>query len=59
MSPHSIFNWPDGDVTLRATHGTDSRDFRVHELFLSFVSPMFKYILTFITVPQRQHSRRH
>jgi len=37
-----MFNWPDGDVILRATHGTNSRDFRVHKLFLSFASPVFK-----------------
>ena len=37
-----MFNWPDGDVILRATHGTERRDFRVHKLFLSFASPVFK-----------------
>ena len=37
-----MFNWPDADVILRATHGTDSRDFRVHKPFLSFSSPVFK-----------------
>ena len=37
-----MFNWPDGDVILRATHGTDSRNFRVHKLFLSFSSRVFK-----------------
>ena len=37
-----MFNWPDGDVILRATHGTGSRDFRVHKVFLSFSSPVFK-----------------
>jgi len=42
MSSDEMFNWPDGDVILRATHGTDSRDFRVHKLFLSFASPIFK-----------------
>ena len=42
MSSDEMFNWPDGDVILRATHGTDSRDFRVHKLFLSFASPVFK-----------------
>ena len=42
MSLEEMFNWPDADVILRATHGTDSRDFRVHKLFLSFASPVFK-----------------
>lgn len=42
MNSDETFNWPDGDVILRATHGTDSRDFRVHKLFLSFASPVFK-----------------
>ena len=37
-----MFNWPDRDVILRSNHGTESRDFRVHELFLSFASPVFK-----------------
>ena len=37
-----MFNWPDGDVILRCTHGSNSRDFRVHKLFLSFASPVFK-----------------
>ena len=42
MSSDGTFNWPDGDVILRATHGEESRDFRVHRLFLSFSSPVFK-----------------
>ena len=42
MDPNEMFNWPDGDVILRATHGTDSRYFRVHKLFLSYASPVFK-----------------
>lgn len=42
MNSEEIFNWPDGDVILRATHGTENRDFRVHKLFLSFSSPVFK-----------------
>ena len=43
MNPEEMFNWPDGDVILRATHGaSDSRDFRVHKLFLSFSSPVFR-----------------
>lgn len=37
-----MFNWPDGDVILRATYGTESRDFRVHKVFLSFSSPVFR-----------------
>ena len=41
MDSGEIFNWPNADVILRATHGTDSRDFRVHKLFLSFASPVF------------------
>ena len=44
-----VFNWPDGDVILRSTHDTESRDFRTHKLFLSFASPVFKDILA---VPQ-------
>ena len=42
MNSDEMFNWPDGDVILRATHGANSRDFRVHKLFLSFASPVFK-----------------
>lgn len=42
MSPEGTFNWPDGDVILRATHRTDIRDFRVHKLLLSLTSPVFK-----------------
>jgi len=42
MNSEEMFNWPDGDVILRAAHGSDSRDFRVHKLFLSFASPVFK-----------------
>jgi len=42
MDSDETFNWPDGDVLLRATHGTESRDFRVHKAFLSFSSPVFK-----------------
>ena len=42
MNPDGMFNWPDGDVILRATDGTETRDFRVHKLFLSFSSPVFK-----------------
>lgn len=42
MNSGEMFNWPDGDVILRATHGTESRDFRVHKVFLSFSSPVFK-----------------
>ena len=42
MNSDEMFNWPDGDVILRAAHGSDSRDFRVHKIFLSFASPVFK-----------------
>ena len=42
MSSEETFNWPDVDVILRATHGAESRDFRVHKSFLSFSSPVFK-----------------
>ena len=42
MDSDEMFNWADGDVILRAAHGTDSRDFRVHKIFLSFASPVFK-----------------
>jgi hypothetical protein len=44
-----MFDWPDGDVILRATNGTESRDFRVHKCFLSFSSPIFKDMFT---IPQ-------
>ena len=40
-----MLNWPDGDIILRAAHGTESRDFRVHKFFLSFSSPIFKDML--------------
>ena len=49
MGSDETFNWSDGDVILRATHGTESRDFRVHKLFLSFSSPVFKDMFT---IPQ-------
>lgn len=42
MDSDETFNWSDGDVILRCTHGSDSRDFRLHKLFLSFASPVFK-----------------
>jgi hypothetical protein len=42
MDSNEMFNWPDADVILRATHGTDSRDFQVHKAFLSFASPVFR-----------------
>ena len=42
MNSGEMFNWPDGDVILRSVHATGSRDFRVHKLFLSFSSPIFK-----------------
>ena len=41
MDSYQMFNWPDGDAILRATHPTDSRDFRVHKFFLS-AFPVFK-----------------
>lgn len=44
-----MFNWPDGDVILRGTHGAETRDFRVHKLFLSFSSSVFKDMFT---IPQ-------
>jgi len=37
-----MFNWPDGDVILRAIHDTESRDFRIHKVFLSYSSPVFR-----------------
>ena len=49
MNSDEMFNWPDGDVILSATHGNDSRDFRVHKSFLSFSSPIFKDMFT---IPQ-------
>ena len=42
MDSDEMFNWSDGDVILRCTHGTDSRDFQLHKLFLSFASLVFK-----------------
>ena len=42
MNSGEVFNWSDADVTLRCTHDTESRDFRVHKLFLSFASPVFR-----------------
>ena len=42
MNSNELFNWPDGDVILRATHGAETRDFRVHKVFLSFSSPVFR-----------------
>ena len=42
MDPEKMFDWDDADVILRATHDTDSRDFRVHKLFLSYWSPVFR-----------------
>ena len=47
-----MFNWPDGDVILRATHDGQTRDFRVHKSFLSFSSSVFKHIFA----TQRPHS---
>ena len=41
MDSDEMFNWPDGDAILHATHPTDSRDFRVHKFFLSFASSVF------------------
>jgi len=49
MDPGEMFDWPDGDIILRSTHNTKTRDFRVHRLFLSCASPVFKDLLT---VPQ-------
>ena len=37
-----MFDRDDADVILRATHGTESRDFRVHKLLLSLTSPIFQ-----------------
>ena len=42
MNSDEMFNWPDADVVLHCTHGTESRDFRVHKFLLSFTSPVFK-----------------
>ena len=49
MDSHEIFNFPDGDVVLRATNETESRDFQVHKCFLSYSSPVFKDMFT---IPQ-------
>lgn len=53
MNSDDMFNWPDGDVILRSAHGTETRDFRVHKLFLSFTSPVFKDMFT---IPQPSSS---
>ncbi|KAF9789486.1 hypothetical protein BJ322DRAFT_1042473 [Thelephora terrestris] len=45
MNFNEVFNFPDGDVVLRAIYGTGSRDFRVHKSFLSFSSPVLRGIL--------------
>ena len=42
MDSGDAFSWTDGDIILRATQGTESRDFRVHKMVLSFSSPVFK-----------------
>lgn len=42
MSSDGTFNWDGGDIILRATHGTESREFRVHKVLLSLVSPVFE-----------------
>ena len=42
MNSEEAFNWPDGDVILRSTDGSDSRDFRLHKLILSLASPAFR-----------------
>ena len=42
MNSEETFNWPDGDIILRTTHGIETRDFRVHKLFLSLSSRVFK-----------------
>lgn len=49
MNSGEMFNWPDGDVILCSTHGDETRDLRVHKLFLSFSSPVFKDMST---IPQ-------
>ena len=46
MTSNDVSNWPDGDVILRATNGTDTRDFRVHKLILTLASPVFKDMFT-------------
>lgn len=42
MGSVEAFDWPDGDIILRATHRANSRDFRVHKLLLSLTSPVFR-----------------
>jgi len=44
--PNDTFSWPDGDVILRSTYGTERRKFQVHKPFLSFASPIFKAMIT-------------
>ncbi|KAF9789487.1 hypothetical protein BJ322DRAFT_538451 [Thelephora terrestris] len=44
MNLGKMFDWPDADVILRATHDAQTRDFRVHKTFLSFSSPVFKHM---------------
>lgn len=42
MGSGETFNFPDGDVILRASNGTESRDFRIHKCFLQYSSAVFK-----------------
>jgi hypothetical protein len=49
MRPEETFGFPGGDIIIRATHGKDSCDFRVHKTFLYFSSPVFKDMLS---IPQ-------
>lgn len=46
MDSDGTFNWPDGDIILRVTHGPDRRDFQVHKLLLSLTSPFFRDMFT-------------
>ncbi|KZP24507.1 hypothetical protein FIBSPDRAFT_713764, partial [Athelia psychrophila] len=42
------FDHPDGDIILRAS---DSVDFRVFKLFLSFASPFFRQLFSLPQLP--------
>ena len=52
MGSGEMFNFPDGDVILRTTSGTKSRDFRVHKWLLSYTSSVFKDMFTIPQPPE-------
>ena len=52
MSSGEIFNFPEGDVILRTTNETQTRDFRVHKWLLSYTSSVFKDMFTIPQPPE-------